>query len=289
MSKATHVTSVLDLLDVILFRTQPPGVFIRALGEVPTTGWTNPALVPRQYVKPPSDGIQEFDFFAAPPDGIVLQVISQIEGEGTMHPLPDWAEGIRVVAATNELEYPFPAFETLFDGKEKDLETDDDEALRVTTSQGDEATPLLPEDWPDVPLATTEGKSCRTYKLGSVNIPETKTVFELRCVAKNPFNGKCIAKTKVPIIYRRTSQITLYADICVPDDKAIWKEIKDCVEQAVIAGVVASLVTKGNLAAGAAALKAYLIACLKAKTGQAIEDIEIRLRRTKVPGPWKKL
>jgi hypothetical protein len=46
------------------------------------------------------------------------------------------------------------------------------------------------------------------------------------------------------------------------------------------------VLTSGNLAAAAAALKAYLIACLEAKLG---EGLSVDIRREKIVGPWKKI
>lgn len=138
-------------------------------------------------------------------------------------------------------------------------------------------------------LPQVQGISCRQFGLASINIPETKTTFEIRCLANNPFTGKCIAKTKVPIIYRRTSKLTLLAQVCVPDDIEIKNKLVDCIKQAIAVGIVTDVLTSGNLAAAAAVLKAYLVACLKAKFGEAVDDITVTLRREKALGVWKKL
>jgi len=46
---------------------QPHALLVCATGEVPTGGWTNPTLTPRDYIVPPKDGIFEVDFTAEPP------------------------------------------------------------------------------------------------------------------------------------------------------------------------------------------------------------------------------
>ncbi len=54
------ITSV-DLRGIV--KTKPILV-IAAGGEVPTTGWTDPRLIPHVYKRPPQEGIYDFDFHA---------------------------------------------------------------------------------------------------------------------------------------------------------------------------------------------------------------------------------
>ena len=50
----------------------------------------------------PQDGVQDFDFIAEAPKGIVLWIISPISGDGDTE-LEPWMKGVRVNAATNSV------------------------------------------------------------------------------------------------------------------------------------------------------------------------------------------
>lgn len=283
----TAVLEVTALKSVDIIKSNPPSLHVSADGYVTTSGWTCGMLMPREYVTPPADGIQEFDFVATPPDGIVLQVISKISASGVLPEMPAWVRGVRVVTATNKIDFAFIAAETLFDGAEIAAADDTDAALLVKTVSGKEVEPVLATEIEGALQEARAGQSCRSFTIASVNFPEVKTEWKIKCVLKNPFNDKCITKTKVPVLYRRTSKITLYAQVCVPSDDVLWDAVKDCVEKAVIAGIAVGVVTSGNLAAASAALKAFLISCLKGKFGNIINDIDVNLSRRKVPGAWK--
>lgn len=289
-NNSTHIYSVLSFTDVDIIKTNPPALFVAAVGLVNTSGWSNPVLIPRTYVNPPADGIQEFDFFATPPSGIVLPYFARISGNAVLPDFPDWVRGVRVVSATNEVEYLFPNSELLFGDVEKAAQEIDGEAEFIaTTVSGDSVEPIFAEDIDGEIYPARAGTSCRSYTLGSINIPEVKTEWEIKCILKNPFNGKCITKTKVPVLYRRTSKLTLIAQVCLPTDDAVWDAVKDCVEKAVIAGVAVGVISQGNLAAAAAALKAFLISCLKAKLGDLVNEVDVTLSRRKIPGKWKRV
>jgi hypothetical protein len=101
---AELVTEIVDL-DVVLSKSNPPVVGMKALGQVPTTGWTDPELAARIYVTPPADGVQEFDFMATPPSGPAGEMISHLAAEASFVK-PDWCKGVRVYAQTNKAEKP---------------------------------------------------------------------------------------------------------------------------------------------------------------------------------------
>lgn len=84
-------------------KINPPQLVVQAVGQVNSSGWTNGRLTPYVYVSPPDDGIQDFDFIATAPDGIVLWVMSPITGIGVI-PLPPWAKGVRVHGSSNDVE-----------------------------------------------------------------------------------------------------------------------------------------------------------------------------------------
>lgn len=83
-------------------KSNPPQLIVHAIGMASTSGWSNGNLSPRQYVTPPADGIQDFDFVATPPTGIVLQVLSPIAGDGEIQ-LEDWMKGVRVHSKSNDM------------------------------------------------------------------------------------------------------------------------------------------------------------------------------------------
>jgi hypothetical protein len=74
------------------------------VGTVPSGGWQNPSLDRRQYVTPPVDGIQDYDFTAAPPVGSAIQVILPIAAQDVIVDIPSWLKGVRVHTATNCME-----------------------------------------------------------------------------------------------------------------------------------------------------------------------------------------
>lgn len=284
MSKPEEVIySVQSIDQIVIHRTHPPTLHMSATGTVRSSGWSNGRLVPRVYVTPPADGIMEFDFVAIPPDGVVLWWMAPITAPISGEIVPTWARGFRLVAETNEIEHLLPV---LSDPIAEAVELSEPEALKAAQ---DDMESILIEETEGEMLPLIEGLSCSDFVLASLNIPETKTEWEVRCVAKNPFNGKCIAKTKVPIIYRRTSKLRLIAQVCYPDGSSVIDHVEDCVKQAVLAGVAVGVLTSGNLAVAAAALKTYLIACLKSKLSDVIGDVSVNLRREKQAGQWQKL
>ncbi len=103
-----RVMSVSEVRYAIL-RKSPPDIVVSAVGTVPTSGWNNPHLTPWIYVSPPEDGIQDFDFIAERPEGVVLQYVAPILGQGELYDVDVanyWGEdkpllGFRVHAASN--------------------------------------------------------------------------------------------------------------------------------------------------------------------------------------------
>lgn len=98
-----------------LLKKNPPDLFIGATGQVNSSGWTEPQLSAWMYIKPPADGILDFDFIAKKPSGVVLWALCPISADTT---LPDidllnyWGKGIplkgvRIHAASNSKESKF--------------------------------------------------------------------------------------------------------------------------------------------------------------------------------------
>ncbi|WP_299470006.1 hypothetical protein [uncultured Gimesia sp.] len=74
----------------------PPNLVVQVLGEVPTGGYTDAKLERAVYVMPPKDGIQDYFLKAAPPTGLAITVISQVNASDTWKKFPSWVKGIRV-------------------------------------------------------------------------------------------------------------------------------------------------------------------------------------------------
>ncbi|WP_441277690.1 I78 family peptidase inhibitor [Tardiphaga sp. 172_B4_N1_3] len=108
MQRVIDVASI----DVVVLKSLPPAILVVAHGHVSTTGWTGPELSPWFYIRVPDDGIQDFDFIAQEPKGIVGDVVLPIVAELTIHrDLANyWGEGnplkgVRVHAQKNTIEY----------------------------------------------------------------------------------------------------------------------------------------------------------------------------------------
>jgi hypothetical protein len=95
---------ILEVTSASVVRVNGGSVFIVSEGAVTTSGWRNPELQPRIYLKPPSDGIWDWDFVATPPQGIVLQVITRIAAQSAHFVPPGWMRGVRVHASSNAVE-----------------------------------------------------------------------------------------------------------------------------------------------------------------------------------------
>ena len=97
MEKILEITSV----KLSVLESFPPKLQIDAFGTVPTSGWSNPRLMPHVHIQPPPDGIYGFDFVADPPDGPAAQVVSPVEVSDVWENSPTGVEGVRIHAAEN--------------------------------------------------------------------------------------------------------------------------------------------------------------------------------------------
>ena len=82
-------------------RSKPPVLAVSAQGVVPTAGWKSIGLSQHIYVRPPSDGIQGFDFVGSPPSGGGAQVVKKVRASRRIR-AASWVKGVRVVAAQNK-------------------------------------------------------------------------------------------------------------------------------------------------------------------------------------------
>jgi hypothetical protein len=69
---------------------------------VPECELATAALAP-DYIVPPRDRYEEYDFLARNPIGIVAEIVRPVAAAGDFH-LPKWAEGVRVIAETNSVD-----------------------------------------------------------------------------------------------------------------------------------------------------------------------------------------
>jgi phenylpyruvate tautomerase PptA (4-oxalocrotonate tautomerase family) len=69
---------------------------VTVTGQVPTGGWTDPRLTRRTYIKPPADGIYDYDLTAVRPAGAATQVISTVKTTHRWTDPPSDIKGIRV-------------------------------------------------------------------------------------------------------------------------------------------------------------------------------------------------
>lgn len=88
-------------------------LIIAAHGFVPDTGWNNPNLVPYVYVKPPEDGIWDFDFVASKSAGPSLALVTPIFAFEVIPNSPDWVKGVRIHAAMNSKEVKLISYEKM--------------------------------------------------------------------------------------------------------------------------------------------------------------------------------
>jgi hypothetical protein len=83
-------------------------VDITAIGEVPTTGWSNPRLVGRLYIPSgPTDRILRFDFIADAPNAAGGAVVSELTVT-RRETLPRWARTVRVCGSSNCVDKAVP-------------------------------------------------------------------------------------------------------------------------------------------------------------------------------------
>lgn len=95
--------SILEVTDVslLVLKSFPPQLQIAASGTVSTSGWSNPALVPFNYIQAPPDGIYDFEFVATPPQDVAAQVITPIAANYIWKTFPQELEGVRIHSSTN--------------------------------------------------------------------------------------------------------------------------------------------------------------------------------------------
>jgi hypothetical protein len=97
MRKVRKVTRV----KARIIRSRPPVLVVRAQGVVSMAGWKSIGLSQHGYKRPPSDGIQGFDFVGNSPKGGGAQVVKKARASRRVR-AASWVKGVRVVAAQNK-------------------------------------------------------------------------------------------------------------------------------------------------------------------------------------------
>lgn len=100
MTSKVKVYEIKDIRLTVL-KTLSPQLAIEVDAIVPTTGYTDPELVEYIYIHPPLDGVYDFDFYATPPSGPSLDVLSPITAKALMDPVPVDLKGVEVHASNN--------------------------------------------------------------------------------------------------------------------------------------------------------------------------------------------
>jgi hypothetical protein len=139
---------------------------IEATGEVNSSGWTNPKLAAYIYVKPPSDGIYEYDFIADEPTGPASDVITKIKAEDSGLDFPSGLKGVKVYSSCNFITERLAIAETFLpnalDGGE--LETVTPTRLTELKKKNDLFSITNAFIWEDVLLVTVRyGGGCKKH------------------------------------------------------------------------------------------------------------------------------
>lgn len=77
-------------------KSMPPNFVVRVIGEVPSVGWTDVQLLRRAYVKPPADGIWEYDLVARPPSGRAKATPTQVTAGDRWTGMEEILAGVRI-------------------------------------------------------------------------------------------------------------------------------------------------------------------------------------------------
>lgn len=120
-ASADNLAQIIDV-GCVIANSDTPEIILLSKGQTPTGGWRNARLVPRQYIDFPTDGIQDVDMLADPPDGMATQVISTHVAKLIMGKEPENLTGFRVHSATNHKEILLSECHQLFDPGPADIE-----------------------------------------------------------------------------------------------------------------------------------------------------------------------
>jgi hypothetical protein len=79
----------IDSVDLALIKTSPPGLIVSVRGRATSSGWSDARLAEYVYLRPPADGVQDFDVVAErpAPGTVVLREPTPITAERTLAPI----------------------------------------------------------------------------------------------------------------------------------------------------------------------------------------------------------
>jgi len=90
-----HVPEILSVESQVLQRN-PPTLVVTAVGQAPTTGWTNVQLVRRIYTTPPADGMWEYDLLGVKPTKVSAPALQRFRRRNNWDAYDTSIKGIRV-------------------------------------------------------------------------------------------------------------------------------------------------------------------------------------------------
>jgi hypothetical protein len=93
-----------DSVMITYIKRNPPEYRIDATGNASTSGWSDAELSAVVNVRPPANGIYEYNFVAEPPSGISAQVLTPVSAQKALPKMPKGFRGIRVRAKSNNKE-----------------------------------------------------------------------------------------------------------------------------------------------------------------------------------------
>jgi hypothetical protein len=105
-------------IKLAILESFPPKLKISVEGQVGSTGWENPRLIPYRYITEPQNGVWEFDFVAQDPSSetgvITAPVFKDIKALYIWENYPeDSVKGVRIYASTNSIAVMTNGDETL--------------------------------------------------------------------------------------------------------------------------------------------------------------------------------
>ena len=100
-------------------------ITVETTGMVNTGGWSDAELAAWSYIKPPEDGILDFDLMARmPPDSAMVTMAFEDLSASVSGPMPPWVRGVRIHASSNSVEVLLDAIPTQMSSPTMDAEGD---------------------------------------------------------------------------------------------------------------------------------------------------------------------
>lgn len=91
-----ETVSLVTGVSLLLAGVGSPDMYLAAVGETPTLGWKDAALLPWYYIVPPADGIYDFDLVGAKPGEIGLDAVGSVIATFPLGNRPETFRGVRI-------------------------------------------------------------------------------------------------------------------------------------------------------------------------------------------------